>query len=142
MSNLSWICATVTKIMNGNWWRRNDRMTEGRNRVTLYAPPITRRGHKKLFMPCFSLYQPLSLASSTRIISLSKAGGDLFITLWTVRSNVDHASLWKTITTLVSGNTEIGGYFLFLHLKLDKTDFSMFSFQKLALHLVHCYRSV
>jgi hypothetical protein len=35
MPNLSWMCATVTKIMNGNWWWLNDRMTEGRNRVTL-----------------------------------------------------------------------------------------------------------
>ena len=39
------------------------------------------------------LFLPLVLASSTKIISSSKWGGDLFITLCTVRSNVDQASL-------------------------------------------------
>jgi hypothetical protein len=33
MSSLSWMCATVTKIMNGNWWWRNDRMTEQGNTI-------------------------------------------------------------------------------------------------------------
>lgn len=36
---------------------------------------------------------PLSLASSTKIISLSNCGGVLLITLCTVLSRVDHASL-------------------------------------------------
>jgi hypothetical protein len=49
MSNLTWMCATVTKIMNGNWWWRNDRMPEWRNRVTLYAPAIFIAGAYKSF---------------------------------------------------------------------------------------------
>jgi len=55
---------------------------------------------------------PRSLASSTRMISFSSDLGDLFITDQTVLSKVVHASLWKTITMLVSGRYL--GYFLFL----------------------------
>lgn len=55
---------------------------------------------------------PRSLASSTRMISFNSALGDLFITDQTVLSRVVHASLWKTITILVSGRYL--GYFLFL----------------------------
>lgn len=43
------------------------------------------------------------LASSTRMISLSSAAGEACRTLYTVRSSVDHASLWNTMTTLVVG---------------------------------------
>lgn len=46
---------------------------------------------------------PLSLLSSTRIISSNKCLGDLLITLYTVLSNVLQASLWKTIIIDVFG---------------------------------------
>ena len=55
---------------------------------------------------------PRSLASSTRITSLSKFLGDRLITDQTVLRSVLHASLWNTITILVSGR--YFGYFLFL----------------------------
>ena len=37
------------------------------------------------------------------MISLSSAAGEACRTLYTVRSSVDHASLWNTMTTLVVG---------------------------------------
>jgi hypothetical protein len=46
---------------------------------------------------------PLSLASSTRIISASNSRGERVMMDHTVRSNVDQASLWKTMTILVVG---------------------------------------
>ena len=58
---------------------------------------------------------PLSLASSTRIISFKSGRGDLLITLHTVRNKVDQASLWNTITIEVVGNS--AGYCFDLHLK-------------------------
>jgi len=58
---------------------------------------------------------PLSLASSTRIISFKSGRGDLLITLHTVRNKVDQASLWNTITIEVVGNSV--GYCFDLHLK-------------------------
>lgn len=58
---------------------------------------------------------PLSLASSTRIISFKSGLGDLLITLHTVRNKVDQASLWNTITIEVVGNS--AGYCFDLHLK-------------------------
>ena len=56
----------------------------------------------------------VSLQSSTSIICLRNAGGDLERTLWTVRSNVDQASLWNIIITLAVGR--IIGYCIFKHL--------------------------
>ena len=55
---------------------------------------------------------PLSLASSTSITSSKNSFGDLFIMLCTVRSKVDHASLWKTIITLVFGKLEAYDFLL------------------------------
>lgn len=49
---------------------------------------------------------PLSLASSTSIISLSSDRGDRLITLQTVRKSVVQASLWNTITIEVVGSLE------------------------------------
>lgn len=46
---------------------------------------------------------PLSLASSTKIISASNSRGERVMMDHTVRSNVDQASLWKTMTILVVG---------------------------------------
>ena len=60
---------------------------------------------------------PCSLASSTRMISLSSSGGDLLITLNTVRNSVDQASLWNTMTTVVSGSFFTAGYCLFRQLQ-------------------------
>lgn len=47
---------------------------------------------------------PSVLASSTRMISFSKMAGLVCRTLYTVRSRVDQASLWNTMTTLVVGS--------------------------------------
>jgi len=47
---------------------------------------------------------PFSLASSTRMISCTSRHGDRLMMLQIVRSRVDHASLWNTITMLVLGN--------------------------------------
>ncbi len=60
---------------------------------------------------------PLSLASSTRMISLSSGRGERLMTLWMVLSSVDHASLWNTITTLVSGSSEMSPYDFLRHLR-------------------------
>lgn len=53
--------------------------------------------------------------SSTKIISPNSSLGDLLITECRVLSSVDHASLWKQITTDAFGRVD--GYLLFLHLK-------------------------
>jgi hypothetical protein len=54
--NWSWMCATVTKTMNGNWWWRNDRVTEWRNRVTLYALGIIwRRPEQSVYIAVFKV---------------------------------------------------------------------------------------
>lgn len=53
--------------------------------------------------PAASPNPPSVLASSTRMISFSSTAGEACRTLYTVRSSVDHASLWKTMTTLVVG---------------------------------------
>ena len=54
----------------------------------------------------FIIHSPLSLASSTKIISFKRARGERFITLQTVRNNVVQASLWNTITIEVVGSFE------------------------------------
>lgn len=46
---------------------------------------------------------PSTLASSTRMISLSRMAGEVWRTLYTVLSRVLQASLWNTIITLVVG---------------------------------------
>lgn len=61
---------------------------------------------------------PLSLKSSSKITSCRYSGGDLFTTLWAVRNNGDHASLWNIITTLAFGRSF--GYDILLHLKRIK----------------------
>ena len=48
-------------------------------------------------------YVPMSEKSSTRMTCLMRWAGDRSRTECTVRSNTDHASLWKQITTLVAG---------------------------------------
>jgi hypothetical protein len=47
----------------------------------------------------------LSLKSSTRMISLIRCSGLRLSTLTTVLSNVERASLWKVIITLVAGKS-------------------------------------
>lgn len=64
---------------------------------------------------------PRSLASSTSMISSSSCHGDLFITLQMVRTSVDQASLWKTMTMLVVGNASLGYDFL-LHLLYENAN--------------------
>ena len=64
-------------------------------------------------------YWPLLLKSSTITTSCNICGGDLLITLCTVRNNVDQPSLWNTITTLAFGR--LHGYVRFLHLKEIKS---------------------
>jgi hypothetical protein len=61
---------------------------------------------------------PLELASSTRRISCSRELGDLLTTLCTVRSSVDHASLWNTMITVVAGRPVRSPDFLW-HLHTD-----------------------
>jgi len=51
------------------------------------------------------LYIPLSEKSSTRRISSKNFDGVRFMTLWIVLSKTDQPSLWKTIITLVRGNS-------------------------------------
>ena len=63
---------------------------------------------------------PLSLASSTKIISCKYFGGVLFITLWTVLSKVDHASLWKHIMMDVVGKSV--GYFVAWQLRRRRVE--------------------
>lgn len=65
-------------------------------------------------------YLPLSLASSTSRISFNNSLGDRLIMLCTVLSRVDQASLWNTMTTLVSGSSEFDGYTFLLHLDKRK----------------------
>lgn len=83
---------------------------------------------------------PLSLKSSMRIISSSRRGGVLFITLCTVLNNVDQASLWKQIITLLLGKWM--GYFLLLHLK-EKIEMSeiIMKKQKTCEHTVYIYKA-
>ena len=50
-----------------------------------------------------SSHPPSVLASSTKMISFSRRAGEACRTLYTVRSSVDQASLWKMMMTLVVG---------------------------------------
>lgn len=61
-------------------------------------------------------YKPLSEKSSTRIISLSKFGGERSIMECTERKRTDQASLWKQTITEVSGSVS-KSYFSSRHLK-------------------------
>lgn len=70
--------------------------------------------------PRHGSHPPSVLASSTRMISFSRRAGEACRTLYTVRSSVDQASLWKTMTTLVVGR---GGHrlnFWSMHLRERK----------------------
>ena len=78
-------------------------------------PSLRRAKKTHLEQVLHQVYSPLSLKSSTITISWSMCGGDLFMTLWTVRSNVDQPSLWKTMITLALGR--LCGYLRSLHLK-------------------------
>lgn len=63
---------------------------------------------------------PSSLASSTRMTSLSRTAGEVCRTLYTVLSRVLQASLWNTMITLVVGR---GGHLLnvcSIHLRRQK----------------------
>lgn len=65
-------------------------------------------------------HSPSVLASSTKMISFRRRAGEACRTLYTVRSSVDQASLWKTMTTLVVGK---GGHrlnFWSMHLRERK----------------------
>lgn len=62
-----------------------------------------------------AIYKPLSLASSTKMISFRSERGERLITLHTVRNSVVQASLWNTITIEVVGS--FGGYCFFLQLR-------------------------
>jgi len=59
---------------------------------------------------------PRSLASSTRIISVMSWRGDRMIILHSIRTRVDHASLWNTLTMLTDDNT-LTSYDFFLQLQ-------------------------
>ena len=48
--------------------------------------------------------------------SRMRSGGERSRTLFTVRSSTDHASLWKMMTTDVSGSSDTGGYGMERHL--------------------------
>ena len=61
-------------------------------------------------------YSPKVLASSTRIISCISSAGERCITLCTVLSNADCASLWKHIMILLLGSCDTGGYSRLRHL--------------------------
>ena len=61
-------------------------------------------------------YSPNVLASSTKMISWISSAGERCITLCTVLSNADCASLWKHIIILVLGNCDAGGYSRLRHL--------------------------
>ena len=63
---------------------------------------------------------PATLASSTKMISLSKMAGAVCRTLYTVLRRVDQASLWKTIITLVVGRGGQRRNFLSTHLPREK----------------------
>ena len=65
-------------------------------------------------------YSPKVLASSTRIISCISSAGERCITLYTVLSNADCASLWKHIMILVLGIRDTGGYSRLRHLIKSK----------------------
>jgi hypothetical protein len=67
-----------------------------------------------------NLLEPLSLASSTKMISCRDDLGDLSITLVTVRKSVENASLWKTMMTEVVGN--FAGYSFTRQLKFFSFD--------------------
>ena len=67
-------------------------------------------------------FLPSTLASSTKIISFSSIAGEVYITLWTVLSRVDQASLWKTMITLVLGSGGQRLNFCSMHLE-KKTEF-------------------
>lgn len=54
-------------------------------------------------------YLPLSLKSSTMTTSFNSSGGDMLTTLWTVRTRVDHPSLWNTSITLAVGSLLFSG---------------------------------
>lgn len=58
-----------------------------------------------LLLNSFVNKQPLSLASSTNKISSNKCFGDRLITLQTVLSKTDQASLWNTIIIDVLGRS-------------------------------------
>lgn len=68
--------------------------------------------------PCLYLlfHSPASLASSTKMISLSRMAGEVCRTLKTVLRRVDQASLWKTMMTLVVGSGGQRGNLLSTHL--------------------------
>lgn len=67
-------------------------------------------------MCAFLFHTPASLASSTKMISLSMMAGDVCRTLKTVLRRVDQASLWKTMITLVVGSGGQRGNLLSTHL--------------------------
>lgn len=62
-----------------------------------------------------SLLVPLSLKSSTRMISAMSCGGERLRTLWTVRSRDDQPSLWKGMMMLVVGRSSAYSFVLQLH---------------------------
>lgn len=64
-------------------------------------PPSMHGEKKKKSKPARAV--PSTLASSTRMISLSRMAGEVWRTLYTVLSRVVQASLWNTIITLVVG---------------------------------------
>lgn len=69
-----------------------------------------------------------SLASSTKMISLSRCRGDRLMTLVMVRSSTDQASLWNTMITDVVGKLLI--YRLSRHLRSKERLISFFFFYK------------
>lgn len=130
---------------NGNdkWWRKTLRKicpsTALSSTYPIYTTQASNPDHwdEKMATACMAVFQwinyhyeqktvritvivPLSLASSTRIISFKSGRGDLLITLHTVRNKVDQASLWNTITIEVVGNS--AGYCFDLHLKSFTAD--------------------
>jgi len=68
-------------------------------------------------------HSPFVLASSTRIISLSKTLGEVSRTLCTVLKRAHQASLWKIMMTDVSGS----GLRHLRSLHLDKNIYHLFS---------------
>lgn len=72
--------------------------------VMMIDSPYVETGRVLTYSSSFSPRKSLSLASSTRMISFSNGLGDRLMTLQIVRNNVDHASLWKTMTIEVVGN--------------------------------------
>ena len=81
---------------------------------------------------------PMEEKSSTSIISTSRWGLVLSSMLCTDRSNTDHASLWKMITTLILGSTE--GYCFCWHLYTPQNVIVTWRYC-FCWHLYTCYRT-